>query len=279
MRLYRRWCYGNLWVGRMFTGIHTIKKPGSAGRLCTSGDTLFQFPCIFIDKTEQDMVTPHGLASMTDARMFGLHPGIDHPFKGGHAVSTLSAIKAFEPVHILVLSAQQSNCTLCRQHDCFSSTLIGDYCIMLVSNLLDSEFSSVRRVIKTLYQGAINCVATNRLCSRSQQQAGFGCKPEEFFAHGGVLNPVAVIPLAAAQVIAAIEQLRKLDASKPGNSKKRIGFPAWWKIVIGGAFIPHGCHRHDSMSDCKCTIKYASPAAGDEFLAAKGDHLFKHTCC
>ena len=73
-----------------------------------SGDALLQFPCVFVDKAKQDMVTPHGLAKLTDARMFGLHPGIDHPFKGGHAVSTMSAIKAFEPVHILVLSADDS---------------------------------------------------------------------------------------------------------------------------------------------------------------------------
>ena len=76
------------------------------------------------------MLTPHGLAYMADARTFLLHPGVDHPFKRSNAISTLGAIKAFIPVHLLILSAT-------NVYKVAFSSLIGVYCNILASDLLD----------------------------------------------------------------------------------------------------------------------------------------------
>src|SRR5690242_1076060 len=53
------------------------------------------------------MLAAHALTDMTNAWAFSLHPGVDHCLKRGHAISALSAIKALEPIHLLVLSDEQ----------------------------------------------------------------------------------------------------------------------------------------------------------------------------
>src|SRR5947199_5257118 len=50
------------------------------------------------------MFSAHTLADMTNAWAFSLHPGVDHCLKCRYAISALSAIKALEPIHLLVLS-------------------------------------------------------------------------------------------------------------------------------------------------------------------------------
>src|SRR6266446_5124851 len=97
--LPRRQCYWHLRIGGPLLCIIIIKKPRECDALRLCRDTLFQFPCILVDKTEQDMITTHRLAYMTDARMFRPHPGVDHLLKRRHAISTLGAIKAFVSVH------------------------------------------------------------------------------------------------------------------------------------------------------------------------------------
>src|SRR6266849_6084109 len=50
------------------------------------------------------MLSAHALTDITNAWAFSLHPGIDHRLQCRHIISALSAIKAFEPIHLLVLS-------------------------------------------------------------------------------------------------------------------------------------------------------------------------------
>src|SRR5439155_191281 len=59
---------------------------------------------IFIDKTEQDMLTTYTLTHMTNTWVLGLHPGIDDSFKCRQITSALRTIKAFESIHSSVLS-------------------------------------------------------------------------------------------------------------------------------------------------------------------------------
>lgn len=57
------------------------------------------------------MFAAHALAYVANAWVVRLHPGIDHRFQRGHAVTTQGAIKAFEPVHWFALSAETHNTT------------------------------------------------------------------------------------------------------------------------------------------------------------------------
>lgn len=104
-----RWrCGRNPWTGRSLFTIFIIKKAGKSTRntcLRVSGNTLFEFARVLIHKTKQYMVAAHALTYMPNAWMFPFHPDIDHCLKRGHAIPTLCAIKAFEPVHPVVLSA------------------------------------------------------------------------------------------------------------------------------------------------------------------------------
>src|SRR5579859_7197590 len=107
--MHGRWGCRNTWIGRIFLNHFIIKKPGQGGRcLRLHRDTLLQLSCIFIDKAEQYMLTAHALTGMANTRVLCLHPGIDNSFECGHTISTLGSIKAFEPVHGSILSAERN---------------------------------------------------------------------------------------------------------------------------------------------------------------------------
>lgn len=94
----------------MIFNIFIVKYSGEAtsnARLCLCANPLFKFSCILIHKAQQDMLTAYTLAHMPDTWMFLLHPGIDHGFKSGHTIATLRAIKAFKPVHRVILPPGQ----------------------------------------------------------------------------------------------------------------------------------------------------------------------------
>src|SRR5712691_1291031 len=57
-----------------------------------------------------------------------------------------------------------------------------------------------------------------------EQQACLRCQPEQLFAHRGMAVPFARIPYIAAHIVAAIEQLGKLDAAKLGDSEESRRF-------------------------------------------------------
>src|SRR5581483_2032425 len=102
--VHRRGRRGNATTSRLIIDKIFLKIPGHGRGLRLNGETLFHFARLFIDKAEQDMVSSHALAHMTNARMFGLHPGVDQLLQRVHTVATASAIKAFKFVHFFILS-------------------------------------------------------------------------------------------------------------------------------------------------------------------------------
>jgi hypothetical protein len=103
--VHRRRSRRYTWIGGTFLDKFIIKKSWQrACRLRLRSYALLYLACILIDKAEQDMFTPNALGEMANTWMFGLHPGVDNSLKRGHAISTLCAIKAFEPVHLHILS-------------------------------------------------------------------------------------------------------------------------------------------------------------------------------
>src|SRR5689334_23339212 len=98
-----------------------------------SGNALLQFARILVDKGQQDMVAAHTLAHMPNAWTFPLHPGVDRSLKRSHTVTTLSAIKAFKPIHQVILSASKRTSVL---HHATSITIkIERYCNISSRNL------------------------------------------------------------------------------------------------------------------------------------------------
>jgi len=79
-------------------------RRGGESRLRLRSQALFQLSRLFIDKTEQDVLAPHALAHVANARMFLFHPDIDKLLQRVHAIAATSTIKALKPVHIFVLS-------------------------------------------------------------------------------------------------------------------------------------------------------------------------------
>jgi hypothetical protein len=84
-----------------------LKIPGERS-LRLRRDALLKFTSFLVDKAEQNVIAAHTLAHMANARMLFLHPGVNKLLKRVHAVSTEGAVKAFKPVHILILSGKST---------------------------------------------------------------------------------------------------------------------------------------------------------------------------
>ncbi len=135
--MHRRWGCRNARAGRPIFSklvIEEARKSTGNTRLGLCCDALLQLPCILIHKAQQDVLTPQALAHMTNARMLYLHPGIDHSLKRRHTIATLSAIKAFEPIHRVTLSV--SNAKLAFHQALITLFRTGrGYCIIILNIL------------------------------------------------------------------------------------------------------------------------------------------------
>jgi hypothetical protein len=62
------------------------------------------------------MIGAHALAHMANTWVLLLHPGVDHRFQRYHIIAALGTIKAFKPVHRLLLSFRQSHNTMHQEY-------------------------------------------------------------------------------------------------------------------------------------------------------------------
>src|SRR5436305_12601545 len=134
--VHRRWRYWDVSAGRSLVNKVIFKEAGQSGRLHTCRCALLQFSGLFIHKTEQDMLTTHALAYMTNSWALFLHPGVDGCLEYRHAISAQGAIKAFVPIHCPILSVKKCNRSVCWvKHSTAIFVLIEGYCTILANNL------------------------------------------------------------------------------------------------------------------------------------------------
>src|SRR5579884_3841492 len=110
--VHRWWRCRNTSTGRPLIDKVIIKETRQSPRFYPRRSTMLQFSCHFIHKTEQDMLTTHALAHMSNAWVLFFHPGIDHSFKCRHTISAHGTIEALVPIHCPILSAKKCNCTV-----------------------------------------------------------------------------------------------------------------------------------------------------------------------
>jgi hypothetical protein len=86
-----------------------LEEAGHGRHCCLRRDALLQFARLFINKAQENVIAAQRLTDVAYAWLLCFHPGINDGLKRGHVIPALRAIKALEPVHVLILSVSKQS--------------------------------------------------------------------------------------------------------------------------------------------------------------------------